>query len=196
MASVTGVIYQSDCICIEHDLHRDYFSVVAQDDIPMGTLVLLEYPISGDEKTLMGALIVDPILKKELHPRHDPDDIATKVMTNLFQFEKLIGVALLGRVMSKFNHSCTPNCHMAMADFCNYQKVYGVWVHRPIKKGQELTVDYHDKYILDNMNISNAFRERDLTFIQDIVDDYFESKAGRMVTEAQHDARNVAKKIR
>jgi hypothetical protein len=223
MTSTTcDIIYQHDCIRIGHDKERDYYSVVAECDIAVGTLVLLEYPVSGTEKTLMGALIIDQAFRDELYPRSENDDIAEKVMTNSFKFDANL---VLGRVISKFNHSCTPNCHVAMADFCNNDKVYGVWVHRPVQKGQELTLDYvnhgsveyHDKmkekhgfecsctkqYILDNekradihMNMSGTFRERNLGFIQERVNLYFAGKKGRAVYKAQRDACKLAKKIK
>jgi hypothetical protein len=134
--------------------------------------------------------------------------------------------AQLGRVMSKFNHSCTPNCHVMIADHYDSHKVYGVWLHRTVSQGEELTLDYvnhgsveyHDKmkeqhgfvctctekYILDNdkrgdihVNMSSTFRERNLEFIEEKVNAYFGSRGrGRAVCKAQRDACKLAKKIK
>lgn len=225
MSTTTGTIYLNDSVQVMHDQERDYYSVIAQKDIPSGTLVVLEYPVSAkDEETLLGALIIDREFQEELFPRstQSPPCLQSKVHSNVFFFPPDL---VLGRVMSKFNHSCVPNCHVSMADHYKGHKIYGVWVHRAVKVGQELTVDYvncgsieyHDKckekygfdcdctndYIIANekradihMNMSSAFCKKNEAFIQLKVDAYFRGNAGgKAVYKAQQEAAKTAKKI-
>jgi hypothetical protein len=224
MASVTGVVYQNPVISIHHDSINDFYSIIANDDIPVGTLVLLEHPIVGKETTMMAGLYIDTALCQELYPRTDKDPQYTvheKINYNMFKFNNDL---VLGSVVSKFNHSCTPNSHMTQVDDLDGNKIYGVWSHRKVPKDQELTIDYvnhgdtkyHDdskrkhhfhcectrEYIQQNasrskvhLNISSAFSIRDEAFIHASVNAYLDSTKGKGVVKAQRQARKLAKKI-
>ena len=224
MANATGVVYQNPLISIHHDPIKDFYSIVANEDIPVGTLVLLEHPIVGKETTLMAGLLIDTYLGKELYPRTDKDpkySVHEKINYNMFKFNNDL---VLGSTVSKFNHSCTPNSHMTQVDDLDGNKIYGVWTHRKVFKEQELNIDYvnhgdtnyHDdikrkhhfhcectrEYIQQNtarsqvhLNISNAFCSRDQAFIHASVNAYLDSPKGREVVKAQRKARRLAKKI-
>lgn len=64
------------------------------------------------------------------------------------------GMYAIGPRTSKFNHSCVANCAIQCIDL--NEGFYAIWAIRPIKKGQELTLDYanspssdfHDKLLL------------------------------------------------
>lgn len=145
----TQVLYQSDKIKINYE--KDCYSIIATDDLKVGELILLEIVIwSPKLKHIIAAVMYDQDLSKELYPR-DTDDPGKKVNTNVFRFDENY---VLGKVFSKFNHSCVPNCHMDAADFVNNERVYGMWTHRTVKKGEELTIDYvqtHDVSYHDEM---------------------------------------------
>ena len=224
MANVTGVVYQNPLVSIQHDPIKDFYSIIANEDISVGTLVLLEHPIVGKETTMMAALFIDTTLCQELFPRTDKDPQYTayeKIAYNMFKFDNDL---VLGSTVSKFNHSCTPNSHMTQVDDLDGNKIYGVWTHRKVFKAQELTIDYvnhgdtkyHDdikrkhhfhckctrEYIQQNttrsqihLNISSAFRSRDQAFIHASVNAYLDSPKGRQVVKAQRKARKLAKKI-
>jgi hypothetical protein len=133
----TRVIFKSPKVRI--DFTNDVYSIVAIEDIGIGEMIVLENVVwSHKMETLISAVICDRELRKELYPRNT-DDPGTKAMNNMFDFS---GSYVLGRFCSKFNHICTPNCHLDLADHVNDSKVYGIWTHRKIKANEELTIDY------------------------------------------------------
>jgi hypothetical protein len=157
----THVLFWSPHVAVHTDPAGQY-SVRATQDLATGTLVLLEHILVGDGAYILEAIRFKTSLFRTLYPR-DPlgdqavlsassqplDDAAErKLRLNAFSF---FGETVLGDAFSKFNHSCTPNCHMDIADKVAIPfgkksvlrvHVYGMWTHRTVPAGGELTIDY------------------------------------------------------
>lgn len=216
----TQVIYQSPKVDVKYE--NDSYSVVALEDLSVGELVLVELVVWGPKiQTIIAAIIYDKELSSELYPRNTVDP-KEKMDMNVFRFDENY---VIGRVFSKFNHSCVPNCHMGVGDFVNNSRAYGMWVHRKIKAGEELTidyvnigdVDYHDamkeqhgiecscthEYIKSkekmskvHMKMDSTFLERDREFITEKVDQFFQSSAGAAHLRHVKSAKKLEKRIK
>lgn len=216
----TQVLYQSDKVKINFE--NDCYSIIATDDLKVGELILLEIVIwSPKLKHIIASVMYDRELSKELYPR-DTDDPGKKVNTNVFRFDENY---VLGKVFSKFNHSCIPNCHMDAADFVNNERVYGMWTHRTVKKGEELTIDYvqthdvsyHDEmkaqhgftcsctddFILQNkkrvqvhVNLGRTFRDKCRNYTAKLMDNFMNSKHGLKYMKNKKAVEKLAKKIK
>ena len=207
MSSYTHVLYKSDAIFLQYE--NDNYSVKANVDIMKGTLVLLEHVASGTQEAVLATVMTDKSLFNDLFPREANTDARAKVSKNAFQFEPNF---VIGNFFSKFNHSCIPTCHMDIADKLVLDKyfdvhVYGMWTHRNIKAGDELTIDYvngngdeHNhyselfgfkcectkEYIAKSLhranihkNLGDVFRKNDEVMIQSIVNQYAKTKTAR-----------------
>lgn len=209
MSSVTtNVVYQSNDIRIHYE--HDVYSVLAEKDLPVGTMLLIEHVLSGTLEYLDKKVDKDVKLMTELYPR-DYDIAKLKVRMNCFNFD---GEFVLGPTFAKFNHSCKPNCHMDIADHVNGGKFYGMWTHKKVKKGDELTIDYvnqsdidyHDKmkqlhgfkcdctpeYIMQNskrseihVRLGSTFRTNDAKRIHNLVDMYLDTPRGKRIVKNQ-----------
>ena len=138
----THVLFQHDDIYIDYQNHS--YSVRAKNDIRKGTLVLVEHVVSGSFNTVVGSVTADDALLKSLYPRREGSDALEKTCMNSFFFKPNY---VIGNFFSKFNHSCIPVCHMDIADKVLLSKainvaIYGMWTHRDVKAGGELTIDY------------------------------------------------------
>ena len=141
----TNVIFSHQDIDIHFE--NDYYSVRAKKNIPNGSLILIEHVIHGNLQYLMSALFYNTELCDSLYPRQygkSLDDIiqiiGKKIHLNVFGFEN--NVLVIGNIVSKFNHSCHPNCRMDIVDKVNNDRFYGIWTHKKIEKGMELCIDY------------------------------------------------------
>lgn len=218
----TQVLNLSKKVKIDYNDANDSYSIVAKEDIDVGELILLEIVVWGTRKeTIVASIIHDKDLCKELYPR-TTDDPGEKMRMNMFQFGEDY---VLGRVFSKFNHSCIPNCHMDAADFVNDTCVYGMWTHKKVKAGDELTIDYinradveyHDlmksqhgfqcsctaEFISTNdkrsgihVKLGAKFRERDQKLITYLVDRFFTFGNGRHHLRHVAMAKKVEKRVR
>jgi hypothetical protein len=121
--TVTCVVFQSDKIYIEYI--DDTYSIRANCDIPCGELVLLEHVLHGSIKYVICGILNDEELFNTLYPRkikynsydqYSQDNCLSaieKMGFNAFDFND---ETTLGNIFSKFNHDCSPNCHMDIAD--------------------------------------------------------------------------------
>ena len=214
---------------VDIQYNDDQYAVVATADIPVGTLVLLEHVIWNTKyEPLLAALEIDKDLYNTLYPRLTsdeafPDKAMDKIQFNAFRFYE--DEFVIGSLVSKFNHSCKPNCHMGIADHIEGAKIYGIWVHRKITTGQQLTLDYvncgdikfhnsmlaqhgiqscgcTDEYILKNanrseihMNMSSAFCEKEKARISNMVDAYVSSGKYKATLKTQSMAVNNASRF-
>lgn len=221
----TRTVFQNDKVMVNYK--NDYYSIVALEDLDVGTFVILEHVISkSDINDIIFCIIEDQDLFNTLYPRefdiNELNNIFLQVKTqnkdvdvdydifinlfkaqiklkdNVFEFNKKY---VLCNFISKFNHSCIPNCHMDAADHIGDNMFYGIWTHRKIKKNEELTIDYcqsgninhhnemkktikwscncSNKYIEENkkraiihMNLGVSFVKRDKNIIHNLVDNY------------------------
>ena len=174
----------------------------------------------------MSALFYNTELCDSLYPRQygkSLDDIiqiiGKKIHLNVFGFEN--NVLVIGNIVSKFNHSCHPNCRMDIVDKVNNDRFYGIWTHKKIEKGMELCIDYvnggsieyHNKmnqllgtnclctpeYILKNikrsrimMDLASTYRKNMEIYIHQMVDLYLSSKRGRDALEKNLHAKKHA----
>ena len=217
----TNVVYLHPNVLVDTSNPVD-FKIVAKSDLKPGTLILLEHVASSQHMGAIQAIIhTDMTLFTELWPRSSTDyenfvsdpseeveDIAyNKCMKNMFGFnDKFVA----GNVFSKFNHSCQPNCHMGLADKVGIDKhvqsavhVYAMWLHKNVKAGEELTIDYTNgekhKKVCDmfgikcactpqdikvgrkkskiQTNLDTAFRLKNEKKINDLVDAYMKTNA-------------------
>ena len=135
----TSVIFKNPWITT---IHTDsQYSVSVLEEIASGVLVLIEHVVySPDEKIIAAALAHDDDLYRELFPRSQfemfPENVDEKMRHNMFSFES--DGFMLGRAISKFNHNCNPNCCLIKIQ----HGIYGVWTLRPVRKGDELCIDY------------------------------------------------------
>jgi hypothetical protein len=217
---LTGIVYTSSDI--EIDYTNDAYSIVAKKDLPVGHLVLIEHVLHGDINILLNGVLTDQNLFDQLYPRQfqvqldEFQQAIEKTESNCFMFRD---GHVLGNILSKFNHSCKPNCHLDIIDFVNTDKFYGTWTHRKVSKGDELTFDYVNKgdvqfhesmkenhhftcdctesYILANdqrskvhVNLGTFFRNRDNKLIHRLVDAYRESSYGQIVIRMQNKLKN------
>lgn len=215
----THVLYLSPKVEIRYE--NDSYSIVAVEDLKIGERVLLESVIwSPKTEYIIASLLYDQELSKELHPRNT-EDLGQKMILNMFKFNDIY---VLGRVFSKFNHSCIPNCHMDCADIIEDTRVYGMWVHRKIKAGEELTIDYvnigdveyHNKmrkkhgfscectddYIKMNAkraqihkDLGTTFRDRDRGYTAALVDSYLFSKEGKEHAKQKKKIQKMEKQV-
>lgn len=170
---------------------------------------------------MIASILYDTDLSSELYPRNtsDPGD---KMDFNMFKFDNNF---VLGRLFSKFNHSCIPNCHMDAADYIDNTRVYGMWVHRKIKAGEELTIDYvntnvvefhnamktkhgfkcsctdefihmNDKRAEIHKNIGATFSARDRDYTAALVDQFLESKEGKQHLNHKAQVVKIEKKVK
>lgn len=134
----------------------DNYSIRAKEDLASGALVLIEHMVSSkDARDIMSALESDDHqdMCKDLCPRTKSSNITEKMYQNMFYFAAT-GIYAIGPRTSKFNHSCIANCAIQCID--QESSFYAIWTVRPVKKGQELTLDYansplsdfHDKLLL------------------------------------------------
>lgn len=236
MNKATYTVFQNDKVMVKYI--NDYYSIVALDDLDVGTFVVLEHVISKSEMhDIIFCIMKDQDLFNTLYPRdfniNELNNIFLKVKTqdknadydifidsfksqmklkdNVFMFNQK---HVLCNFISKFNHSCIPNCHMDSADNIDDNMFYGIWTHRKIKKNEELTIDYcqsgninhhnemkkiikwtcncSDKYIEANkkrakvhMNLGVSFVKRDNNTIHNLVDNYIKSDLGKLVKLSQ-----------
>jgi len=207
MPPFTHVLFKSDAIALRYE--NEQYSVRATRDIKTGTLVLLEHVISDENMgKVIASVMTDKSLCDDLYPREATADASKKTSMNVFRFGD---ENVLGNFFSKFNHSCIPTCHMDSADKLEMDKcfdirVYGMWTHRNIKAGDELTIDYvnghgevHDllsehfgfackctkefigqskKRADIHKDLGERFRKNDEVRIQEIVDRYSYTRVG------------------
>lgn len=156
-SSYTQVVFRNDLVEVDHDVKTDQYSVRAIEDLKAGTLVLLEHVVAGSMLQVVSAVSVCPTLRSMLYPRKASRHASSQerqqeaeeaVAMNAFDFD---GVSVIGAAFSMFNHSCKPNCHMDLADKIGTKltskdtadvRIYGMWTHRAITAGDELTIDY------------------------------------------------------
>jgi hypothetical protein len=219
----TSIVYKAPNVEIHYD--NNFYSIKATKNLSKGHLVFIEHVLWGDTSYLCNGVARDDKLFQTLYPRPDDDKhsfeelLKRKTMDNCFCFD---GVFVLGSMSSKFNHSCTPNCHLDIMDYKEENKFYGAWTHKNVKAGEELTFDYantsspeyHDKmkkfhnfsctcsneFILQNRkrvtnrkNTGDVFRKRDKTLIYSMVDEYTETEHGQDVSIRQKALRKFLK---
>ena len=113
---------------------------------------------------------------------------------------------------------------MDVADLINDTRVYGMWVHRNIKAGDELTIDYvntsnidyhnkmriqhnficqctnefimmNSKRALIHKNLGATFRDRDRDFTASLVDKFLGSKDGREHAKYKKEVEKIEKQV-
>jgi SET domain len=245
-SKTTHVLFKNEKVTVNYDNDKDYYSIIANHDIEIGTFIVLEHVISKNDQTdIYTCMMKDDDLFNYLYPRKidtsDADElfnelnkskdsepidydsfvksykVQLKIMNNIFMFnEKYV----LCNFISKFNHSCIPNCHMDCADNVKDNMFYGIWTHRRIKKNEELTIDYcqsanithhnnmkevmqwscncSDEFIEANskravihMNLGTSFIKRDINLIHNLVDKYMISDIAKNVISTQSLKMNI-----
>lgn len=153
MEHKTGVVFISPDVTVEKT--DGNYCVRANKPMKPGALVLLEH-VFMSRKSVTNAVMADNEMFRELWPRSPGDAsmrpspemqavASQKSSFNCFYFDDKF---VIGNVFSKFNHSCSPNCHMGIADKMSFPKmkssvhVYAMWVHVTVQAGDELTIDY------------------------------------------------------
>lgn len=220
---LTSVVYQSSNV--EIVLEDDFYSIKATKDLPIGHLVLIEHVLWGSYDYVTKGVARDSNLLDTLFPRTiaaSPKNnvFEEKTKMNCFSFD---GVTVMGNVISKFNHSCVPNCHLDILDFIGENKFYGTWTHRNVKAGEELTFDYVNKGDTEfhkdmkelhnfpcncsaediemngkrakvRLNMSAVFGDRDRKKINQMVDNYLRCGRGIIVSKSQKAFRKACSK--
>ena len=102
----TNTLFLNDNVEIHFE--NDYFLVQAKNDIPNGTLILIEHVIHGNFQYLMSVVFQRRIAQFIIQA------IGKKIELIVFGFED--NILVLGDTFSKFNHSCRPNCRMDIVD--------------------------------------------------------------------------------
>lgn len=216
---LTHEVCNSCYVEIDYDGQNDFFSMRATKDLPIGYLVLIEHVLWGDIHYILNGVMHDDEISKTLYPRKNElttDLFIEKTIKNCFRHHETY---ILGNLTSKFNHSCIPNCHIDMADFVEENRFYGVWTHRKVKKGEQLTLDYitkgcklfhdamkkqhhfkcecTDEYISANEkrvkihnNIGLCLKERYQKFIHLVVNSYLHSTKGKQISSMQKELRS------
>lgn len=101
------------------DYQNDFYSIKANDDLPVGHMVLIEHVLWGDINIVANGVARDDNLFATLYPRPSQGVrsteqlVADKTTSNVFVFGETY---VLGDTISKFNHSCVPNCHLDIVD--------------------------------------------------------------------------------
>lgn len=202
-----GTVYEHNAV--EYRKKDEAYAVFATKDIPVGTLILMEHVLWGTEKQCIQALCQDQRLAADLFPRTFNATIKDKIDYNSFMF---FDHYVLGDRFSKYNHSCTPNCYMGLADRINGDQIYGMWTVQNVSAGTELcidyvnhsNVDYHfamkkkhgftcncdDTFIMLNdqrcnvrVNLGSTFRKREQDNIAKKVDQYMTTTTARHVVK-------------
>jgi hypothetical protein len=184
---------------------KNNISIKSKIDVSKGTLILLEHVFSAESKNvLFNTLMFCKDSLMGLYPRidnniiYDSDDLLSKttrekVDSNIFTFvDHNDPMYLIGDTVSKFNHSCTPNCHVLPAFNSKYLKIIGVWTLKDIFKGEEFLIDYstvkldrinclctdeeHDKKNTARNITTRTNLERDTTMIGMLMDAYKKTK--------------------
>lgn len=212
----TGLIFKSKNISI--DFSNNNYSIKALNDIPVGELILLEHVLHGSKEYVVCGIFYDRDLFNMLFPRdkeHNFQNAYEKMIYNSFNFN---GEFTLGNIFAKFNHSCSPNCRMDCADCVNGNKIYGMWTHKKINKGEELAIDYsngntdyhddfakmhhfkcnctdNDKLKIENKsiimkNLGAFYSKRDFNMIKQYVDYYFSTISGKLALRKQKFIKN------
>lgn len=146
----THIIHRYKSIVVE--TNDNCKSIKSTEDIEKGTLLLVEHIFTGTIETCKFVVANNEHLFNELHPRkikwsddkNHEDSAYVKLHKNsFFNNENEI---IFGDLISKLNHSCTPNCVVNKIRETkingivnNYLAVYSV---EPIKKNDELTFMY------------------------------------------------------
>ena len=149
----TPLIYKNPAVDI---IDKDgNFSIVANKDLKQCELILLELPIQGTQTHAESVVASVEYLFDELYPRRAKWNTLLqkerirqspeKVLLNAFSME---GEHVIGNVLSKFNHNCSPNVAIdgtlpvVNATTGKETSVVCALTMRPIKKGEELTIKY------------------------------------------------------
>jgi hypothetical protein len=143
---LTFDVYLSDDIYIEYI--NDFYSIKAKKDLPIGHLINIEHILCGDNiNFLLNGTASDNDLFNSLYPRNIDitfeELIIKKTKSNMFIFN--IGDNILGKTISKFNHSCNNNSHLIYQSNLNNSKFYGAYTIKKVKKDEELTFNYINK---------------------------------------------------
>ncbi len=202
-----GTVYEHTAV--EYRKIDGAYSVYATKDIPVGTLILMEHVLWGTHKQCFQALRQDKRLVADLFPRTPNATIEDKLDYNSFIF---FDHFVLGDRFSKFNHSCTPNCYMGLADKINDEQIYGMWTVQNVPAGTELCIDYvnhsnveyhlsmkkkhgftckcDDAFIMLNdqrcdvrVNLGKTFRDREQDSIAKKVDQYMVTTTARYIVK-------------
>ena len=134
---------------VEFVMQDGAFSVRAKTDMPTGTLVFVEHVFSGSMPEMQSLMVLDDDLRLALYPRDvgdlgdgarfDPQRNAKKVSMNSLEFGREL---VMGRMICKFNHACTPNSYLILVDRVGDHNFYGVWTIADVQAGDELVLDY------------------------------------------------------
>jgi hypothetical protein len=228
----TSIVYIDD---VYIHMEKFHYSIRCTKNIKAGRLVLMEHVIAMDNPTqICGSIVANKKLYHGLYPRGFPanvdeipdvftDQAISRDMQNIWKIAKskrdmnsfdFGNEIVLGNVFSKFNHSCNPNIHMDIVDSIGVHghpdaRIYGAWTLRPIKKGEELFIDYvngsidaHDVYrdkfgfacdctdkfkqaakkrARVQMEICGMFRDREEAFIQKHARKYIDTDEAKTV---------------
>lgn len=193
----TYTVFQNNKVMVNYT--NDYYSIIALEDLDVGTFVVLEHVISKSEiNDIIFCIIEDQDLFNTLYPRkfdinelnniflqekEQDKDADYNIFTNMFKAQMKLNnnvfmfnqKHVLCNFISKFNHNCIPNCHMDAADHIDGNMFYGIWTHRKIKKNEELTIDYCQS---GNINHHNEMKKI-IKWKCDCTDKYIEENKKR-----------------
>jgi hypothetical protein len=158
----TNTIFKNRKILFEVK-DNNYKYVKANEDINEDELLLVEHVITSNNETILKTHIkYDNNLLKNLYPRNDndiiidEDDVLNKICCEKLQ-KNAFGdndVILLGKDISNFNHSITPNTRYCFIKICNDMieveiRILYLYSIENIKKNTEVFINYGKKYFND-----------------------------------------------
>jgi hypothetical protein len=160
----TNTIFKNRKISFEVK-DNDYRFVKANEDINEDELLLIEHVITSDNETILKTHIkYDNNLLKNLYPRNEDDiiinedDVLNKICCEKLQKNCFGGndIILLGKDISNFNHSITPNARYCFIEIINDMievKITILYVYsiEKIKKNIEVFINYGKAYFNDTI---------------------------------------------
>lgn len=145
-----GTVYQNPSIYVKDE--NDYKSVCTKNDIYFGEIVLIEHVFTNKINVCSTIIEHNKYLFDQYYPRcHQSDNmteiVQNKRLANNFTYDDNMNT--LTDFITKFNHSCTPNCMTIMkSDYkmentnITFLEIYAV---RNIPPDTELTISYGPK---------------------------------------------------
>lgn len=181
---------------ISFEVKDDYRFVKANEDINEDELLLVEHLITTDNETIIKSHIkFDNDLLKNLYPRNDndilidknEDDILIKICSQKLQKNCFgsNGIIALGKDISNFNHSITPNTRYSFVEILDdmievKMEIIYVYSTEKIEKNKEVFINYGKGYFNDSIQpIYHTKAKRYL--VKSIIDNYIKKPIFRNI---------------
>lgn len=180
----TNTIFKNRKISFEIK-DNDYRFVKVNEDINEDELLLVEHVITSDNEIILKTNIkYDNNLLKNLYPRNyndiivNDDDVLNKICCEKLQ-KNCFGwndIMLLGKDISNFNHSITPNarhCHVKLCYDMIEVEICILYVYsiEMIKKNTEVFINYGKAYFNDTIEVVYDKNEK-FHLVKNIIEKY------------------------